>query len=167
MNRPPQHTAAAAPNSDRVFLVLVDGSEEMHQALRYACLRARHSHGRVALLYVQEPTEFTHWLGVDAIMREESRELGENTVRDLADHVARLSGSAPLVHIREGDRAEELFTLVAEDPAICLVVLGARAGGGKANPIIASLTGKELNRLRVPFTIVPGSLTDDQIDAMT
>ena len=34
-----------------VFLVVVDDSEEMHQALQFACGRARTVGGRVALMY--------------------------------------------------------------------------------------------------------------------
>ncbi len=159
--------ASAADEHRRVFLVVVDGSDEMPRALRYACLRARNSGGRVALLHVQEPTEFTHWLGVDAIMRQEAREQGENAIRELADHAARLSGVLPVLYIREGDRREALFSLVREEPSISVVVLAAGAGGAAANPIIAALTGKEVENLRVPFTIVPTTMTDAEIDAVT
>ena len=37
---------------ERVFLVVVDESPEMRNALRYACRRAKRTGGRVALLYV-------------------------------------------------------------------------------------------------------------------
>ena len=36
----------------KFFLVLVDESEELHQALYYACIRAKSAGLRVALLYV-------------------------------------------------------------------------------------------------------------------
>ena len=42
---------------ERVFLVVVDESEEMQVALRFACRRAQHTGGRVALLYVIEPAD--------------------------------------------------------------------------------------------------------------
>ena len=53
-------TEAAAPEAvpQRTFLCVVDESEELHQALRYACRRAKSTGGRVALLYVIEPVEF-------------------------------------------------------------------------------------------------------------
>ena len=54
--------------SPRVFLVVVDESEEMRNALRYACRRAQHTNGRVALLLVVEPAEFQHWLGVGRVI---------------------------------------------------------------------------------------------------
>ncbi|HTH15897.1 MAG TPA: universal stress protein, partial [Magnetospirillum sp.] len=47
--------------STRVFLVVVDDTEEMRAALSYACRRARHTGGRVALLRVVEPAEFQHF----------------------------------------------------------------------------------------------------------
>ncbi len=52
----------AEQDDDRVFLVVVDDTEEMRVALRYACRRAAHTHGRVALLYVVESSEFQHWM---------------------------------------------------------------------------------------------------------
>ena len=41
----------------RVFLVVVDESEELQTALHYAARRAAHTGGRLALLYVIEPSE--------------------------------------------------------------------------------------------------------------
>ena len=41
----------------RVFLVVVDESEEYRLAVHYAARRAAHTGGRLALLYVIEPAE--------------------------------------------------------------------------------------------------------------
>ena len=67
----------------RVFLVVVDDNPEMRAALRFACLRAKSTGGRVALLRCLEPAEFQHWMGVGEIMREEARALAEELMRDL------------------------------------------------------------------------------------
>ena len=40
------------PTTPRVFLVVVDDTHELEQALYYACLRARGTGGRGALLQV-------------------------------------------------------------------------------------------------------------------
>ena len=50
-----EETSASAPKPVRVFLVVVDNTAEMRVALRFACRRARHTSGRVALLHVVEP----------------------------------------------------------------------------------------------------------------
>ena len=46
-------------------------------------------------------------------------------------------------------------------------MLAAGTGPEGPGPLITHLTGKLAGRLRVPITIVPGSLTDEQIDALT
>lgn len=48
----PTGEPAPAAKPVRIFLVVVDGSPELKVALRYACLRAKRSGGRLALLYV-------------------------------------------------------------------------------------------------------------------
>ncbi len=50
MGETADETQAPRDSSDRVFLVVVDETEEMKVALRFACRRARHTGGRVALL---------------------------------------------------------------------------------------------------------------------
>ena len=49
--------APADPQQElpRIFLVVVDDTEEWRAALRFACRRAQHTGGRVALLHVIEP----------------------------------------------------------------------------------------------------------------
>ena len=88
--------AAAKPQEPpRIFLVVVDETEEMRNALRFACRRAQHSQGRVALLYVIEPVEFQHWLGVGRVMEEEARAVGLDD-RDVRYHTARAGFSYEL-----------------------------------------------------------------------
>ena len=71
----------AAP---RVFLVVVDESEELRNALRYACRRAQRTNGHVALLHVIEPVEFQHWLGVGRVLEEDARAQAELKLQKLA-----------------------------------------------------------------------------------
>ena len=66
-----------SPAQERVFLVVVDDSPELPIALRYASLRALHTKGRVALLYVVEPTDRQHWMALESLMRDEKRQDAE------------------------------------------------------------------------------------------
>ncbi|MBL0899664.1 MAG: universal stress protein, partial [Reyranella sp.] len=65
---------------ERVFLVVVDESPEMPNALRYACRRAKRTGGRVAMLYVMDPPEGQQWGAVVELMREEARQEAESIV---------------------------------------------------------------------------------------
>lgn len=155
------------PRAERVFLVVVDESEEMRIALRYASLRARSVGGKVALLYVIEPSDFVHWMAVEDLEKEERRAEAETLLQDLATEVNRITGTMPVLHLREGARRDELLKLIAEDPTISILVLAASTAPTGPGPLISALTSKFINKLRVPVTIVPGNLTDEQIEALT
>jgi hypothetical protein len=72
-----------------------------------------------------------------------------------------------MLHVREGNARDELLALLDEHPEISILVLGADTGPKGPGPLVTALAGKYSNRLRVPLTIVPGSLTDAQVDAIT
>lgn len=155
------------PAPSRVFLVVVDESEEMRNALRYACRRARKTTGRVALLYVIEPLEFQHWLGVGRVMEEEARAEAEQRLQALATEVYAQTGAVSVIHLREGNRAEQLVQLLQEDPSISLIVLGTARSASNPGPLVTYLLANLGRRVRVPVTLVPGELTVEEIDALT
>jgi nucleotide-binding universal stress UspA family protein len=157
----------ADATTDRVFLVVVDQTPELRVALRYACRRAKRTGGRVALLYVVEPPEPQHWATIGDLMREEARQRAEEVVVGLADQVATMTGLPPILHFREGGRREQLLKLLVEDPSISILVLAAGTSTEGPGPLVSALVGKYAATLRVPLTIVPGGMTDAQIDAVT
>jgi len=158
---------AAKRRVNRVFLVVVDETEEMRVALRFAALRARSTGGKVAMLYVVEPSDFQHWMSVGDLMREEARTEAEQVLQRLAAEVSELAGSLPVLYVREGDRRDQLLALLDEEPDISILVLGASTGKRGPGPLVSAMTGKFLGRLHIPVTIVPDSMTVEEIDAVT
>src|SRR5213595_2351863 len=112
----------------RVFLVVVDESEEYRVAVHYAARRAAHTGGKLALLYVIEPAELQQWLAIEELARAERREAAEELLQKLCEDVAPIAGSMPIVSIREGRRRDELLGLISEDPTISILVLAAGTG---------------------------------------
>lgn len=153
-------------DAPRVFLVVVDETEEMRVALRFACRRAKHTGGRVALLYVIEPPEPQPFRQVEELMVAERRAEAEELMKKLAADVVTLSGQVPVVHLRDGHRAEQLLALIDEEPSISILVLAAGTSSEGPGPLISNLVGRLSGRLRVPITVVPGWLTDEQIDRL-
>lgn len=151
----------------RVFLVVVDESDEMGNALRYACRRAQHTNGHVALLQVLEPVEFQHWLGVGRVLESDARAQAELRLQSLAAEVFAQTGSMPILHIREGQRAEQLVALLQEDQSISLLVLATASGGSNPGPLVTFLLGHLGRRVKVPVTLVPGELTQAEIDMLS
>jgi nucleotide-binding universal stress UspA family protein len=167
-NAPAQEAQDAAPaEAERIFLVVVDETEEMHKALHFACRRALHTGGRVALLYVIEPPEFQHWLGVERVMQEEARQQAEQTLQQHAAKVQAATTKMPVLYVREGRRRDELLALLKEEPSISLLVLATATGREGPGPLVTYLVSQLGGQLDVPVTLVPGLLTDEQIDAVT
>lgn len=155
------------PKTGRTFLVVVDNSEEMRAALRYACRRARKTGGRVALLRVVEPTEFQHFAAIGDLMRDEARQEAELLLQRMAAEVNETSGEVPVLYVREGAPRDELLKLIDEEPSISILVLAAGTGPEGPGPLVSAMTGRYVNRLHIPLTMVPGSLTDQAIDELS
>ena len=150
------------------YLCVVDQSEELHQALRYACNRAKFTGGRVALLYVIEPTEFNHWMAVGDLMREERRQEAEEMLQVVSNTAQQRTGIMPTIHIREGQVLDELLSLIRDkDAGISILVLGAATGSSGPGPLVSALTQKMAGKVHIPIAIVPGAMTDEEIDAIT
>lgn len=153
--------------NQRIFLVVVDESEEMTVALHYAARRARNTGGRVALLHVIEPGELQQWGAIEELMKAEQREEAEQLLQKLAAEVVAISGNVPALYIRDGNRSEQLLALIQEEPSISILVLAAGTGRGGPGPLISYVVGQMSGSLRIPVTIVPGNLSDPQLDAIT
>lgn len=151
----------------RVFLVVVDQSPELKVALRYACRRAAKSGGRVAMAYVMEPGDYQEWVGVSNLIRDEARLQAEAVMQKMAGEVQKLSGNFPILYFREGERQDEVMKLIDEEPTISILVLGAATGPKGPGPLVSALTGKAMGKLRIPITIVPGNLSEADLDNVT
>lgn len=153
-------------DSGRVFLVVIDETEELAAALRFACRRARNTGGRVALFFALEPAEFQHWMAVGDLMREEQREEAEQLMHKWSGLVNQLTGQMPVLYVREGDAKQELAKVIEEETSISVLVLGAGTGAEGPGPLVTYFVTKMAGGLRIPITVVPGSLTEEQIDAI-
>ena len=156
----------APPARRRKFLVIADGSPESHQALHFAALRAAHTGGVVTLLAVVGPADFQHWLGVENLMRAEALEEAEKALHRLAAEAYDNAGVRAELLVREGKLREEISALIAEDPDIAVVVLGAATGKEGPGPLVSSIVSDATGGFGIPVTIVPGNLSDDQLDLL-
>ena len=160
-------TGGGAKRRRNKFLCVVDDTPEVRAALRFATRRARNVGGGVTLLRVIPHVQDQHWAGVGELMRAEAREAAENLLHSLAEQVQKDSGIMPELVIREGDTKTELLALMGEDPSIRILVLAAAPGKQGPGPLVSALAGQMSGNLAMPITIVPGSLSDEQIDDLT
>ncbi len=153
----------------RKFLVVVDETPEMETALAYAVRRAKRTGGMVTLLYVIEPPEATHWLGVEAAFREEAYNKAKAVFRLSTRKVNNwgLGDIAIEEVIREGNKADEVMRLIEEDEDIGVLVLGASTDPAGPGPLVSSLAaGSRAGTFAIPITIVPGTLTLEEVEGL-
>ena len=150
----------------RTYLVVVDKSAEASLALRFAARRAQRTGGNVHLLAVLEPQQFVAWGGVQATIEEEARQQAEGVVNAAAAAVHEQYGIMPYVSVQQGDAAAIVRETIAEDKEIAALVLAA-AASGPPGPLVSHFTGTDAGTLPVTVMIVPGSLSEDEVDRLS
>ena len=150
----------------RIYLVVIDDGPEAEIALRFAARRAAKTGGGVEILSLLPPQEFIAFGGVQATIEEEARLHAEGLVQAAAGTLFEESGIRPSLTIRDGEGPKVIREMIAADPQIAALVLGA-ASSGAPGALVAHFTGADAGTLTVPIMIVPGSLTREQIDRLS
>ena len=150
----------------RKFLVIVDDTPECERAIAYASRRALTTKGVLVLLYVIEPDDFQHWLGVEQIMREEANATANTALDAHAAKVREQLGIEPELVVREGAPTDEIHKLIEEDQDIAILVLAAGGAKEGPGPLVSSIAGKNA-AFPIPVTVVPMSLSDEDIENLT
>lgn len=150
----------------RIYLVVTDDTPEAEVALRFAARRAAKTGGGVEILALIEPTEVIAWGGVQATIEEEARLHAEGLVAKAAGTILGESGLRPSIVVREGEGPRVIRDVIAANPDIAALVLGAAATGAPG-PLVAHFAGAEAGALAVPLMVIPGSLDSAAIDRLS
>jgi nucleotide-binding universal stress UspA family protein len=149
------------------FLVVIDDTPECDRAVYFASRRAARVAVTVVMLRVIETHDHSQqWLGVADIMRAEAHEEANAMLAKFAARSNGIAGITPECVIREGVAAEEILKLIEEDEDIAVLVLAAAADSEGPGPLVANLS-KTAGSFPIPIAIVPGQLSDEDLDAMS
>ena len=148
-------------------LVIVDDSAEWGRAVRYAARWAVRSGGGVVMLRLIETEEQNQqWLGVADLMRAEAHDAANEVLDRAAALAQEIGAAAPDRVIREGDPTEEILETIEADTDIAMLVLAANSGAEGPGPLVVQLT-KTIGAFPIPVLIVPGDLSEFDIDALS
>jgi nucleotide-binding universal stress UspA family protein len=149
------------------LLVVIDETEECDRAVYFASRRAARIGGGVVMLrMIETHDQSQQWLGVADIMRAEAHEEADAELGKYRARAKTIAGITPELVIREGDKAEEILKLIDEDEDIFTLVLGAGTGSEGPGPLVTTI-GRTAGDFPIPVAIVPGHLTDEEIDALS
>ncbi|WP_375271174.1 universal stress protein [Sphingomonas sp.] len=149
----------------RIYLTVIDDTPEAQIALRFAARRAVKTGGGVEILALIPPQEFIAFGGVQATIEEDQRRHAEGLVQRAAGTLLEESGLRPSLTVRSGDGAKVIRELIAANPQIAALVLGAAASGAPGE--LVSHFAADAGGLSVPLMIVPGGLDREAIDRLS
>jgi nucleotide-binding universal stress UspA family protein len=148
-------------------LVIVDDSAEAGRAVYYASRWAIRAGGGVVMLRIIETEqENQQWLGVADIMRAEALEDADAELNNAAGRAKVIAAITPERLIREGDPLEQIREVIDEDANITMLMLAANPGTEGPGPLITTIAATS-GSFPIPVIIVPGDLTDADIDALS
>ncbi len=148
-------------------LVIVDDTEECDRAVYYASRWAVRVGGGVVMLRVIETEDRNQqWLGVADIMRAEAEEQANAALDRASGRANGIAAITPERVIREGDPGKEILDVIDKDVDISMLVLAAAVGAEGPGPIITMLA-RTAGSFPIPLTVVPGNLTDEDIDGLS
>ncbi|MBB5052198.1 nucleotide-binding universal stress UspA family protein [Afipia massiliensis] len=148
-------------------LVVVDDTAEGDRAVYYASRWAVRVGGGVVMLRVIDTGDRNQqWLGVADIMRAEAEEIANAALDRASGRANGIAAITPERVIREGDPGEQILDVIDKDVDIAMLVLAASAGAEGPGPII-TLLAKSAGTFPIPITVVPGNLSDIDLDALS
>jgi nucleotide-binding universal stress UspA family protein len=149
------------------LLVVIDDTEECDRAVYFASRRAARIGGNVVMLSVIDIQDHSQqWLGVADVMRAEAHDAADAQLNKYAARANGLAGIAPERAVREGDKAGEILKVIDEDEDIFILVLAAGTGTEGPGPLVTTI-GRTAGDYPIPVAIVPGHLSDEEIDALS
>ena len=150
----------------RTYLVVIDDSPEAAVALRFAARRAAKTNGRIEVLGIVEPQDFVQFGGVQAAIEEEQRHRIEGVVSAAIGEILDESGIDAKVILRQGEVVKTVRDYLSDREDVAALVLGA-APSGSPGPLVVNFTGNDAGLLPCPVMIIPGSLTDEQLERLS
>ncbi len=149
------------------WLVVIDDTQECDRAVYFASRRAaRVGAGVIMLRVIETQDRNQQWLGVADIMKAEAHEEANAALDKYATRANGIAGVTPERVVREGHTADEILSLIEDDEDIAILVLAAATGKEGPGPLVSSM-GKTVGEYPIPVAVVPGHLTDEELDAMT
>jgi nucleotide-binding universal stress UspA family protein len=148
-------------------LVIVDDTAEWDRAVYYASRWAIRVGGGVVMLRIIETEDQNQqWLGVADIMRAEAHDEADAALDRASGRANGIAAITPERVIREGDPTEQILDVIDQDVDIAMLVLAANPGPEGPGPLV-TLMASAVGAFPIPITIVPGGLTDLDIDALS
>ena len=146
------------------FLVVIDDSKELKNAIHFAAQRAKNTNGALSMLYVVNHAINAQWSKVEHLIEQEETSEAKKICRNWAQFIKNKFNIDTEIIIKLGNRKDEILKLLKEDKNIRFLVLATSGDGENPGPIIKSLLSSKMKDLSIPIVLVPGSMDEKDIN---
>lgn len=155
------------PGHTPKFMVVVDATPECDRAIAFAARRSARTGHCLVMLAVIEPdvSDGQGLFGVADVMRAEQHADARARLDAAADRAMKLVGVEPELVVREGETTEAILAQIEEDKDVAILVLAAGTAKDGPGPLVAGLA-RNSGSFPIPVALVPGHLSDDEIEAL-
>ncbi|MEM6603793.1 MAG: universal stress protein [Pseudomonadota bacterium] len=152
----------------RTFLCVIDGSPEVKQAIYYTSRRAKKTGAAIMLLgIVPKVTGGSEmmWGDVKNQLEKQNNSDTQKSCDFYRDYISEHTHIDVKYILKQGRATDVIKETLKEHPEIRILVLGTGLGENPG-PIIKELTSGT-TKLNIPITLVPGDMSEDEIDLLS
>ena len=148
----------------RVFLVIIDETEEARKALRWASKRAVAVDGAVHILALVQPQNFNAFGSIQATIEQEAFDRAEAVASSAAGSLLAESGKMPQITVKVGEGKAVIKEFLDQHPEVHALVLAS--GEQSAGPLVMHFS-ENAPELPCPLFVIPGHFSNEDIDRVT
>ena len=136
-------------------------------AMVFAGMRAHAVGAGLVLLRCARSPGTAGWIGLDRAMDEDALDSARLKLNQHAGKVSERTHVTPELVVSSDEPLDAIQKLVGQDEAIKVLVLAAGTSRWGPGPLVSRLSrGKALADRPIAVTVIPGKLTDAQLDEM-
>jgi hypothetical protein len=150
----------------RKFLAVSDETEECMVALVFAAMRAKAVSAGLIVLRCARVPGLGGWIGLDRDISEDAMDSARIKALKHIEAVEQRVGVKAELVVSVDEPVDAIRSLVNTDKAIKSLILAA-APGWRPGPLVSRLAkGKPIANRPVAVTVIPGELTDAELDEL-
>jgi hypothetical protein len=149
----------------RKFLAVSDETEECLSALIFAGMRSKAVGAGLVILRCARVPGLGGWIGLDKDISQDAVDAARVKATQHADAVEARTGVVAELVVVDEEPIDAIRKLVEGDASIKVLILAAGTGRLGPGPLVSRLAkGKPIASRPIAVTVIPGDLTDKQLD---